>query len=211
MNLTNERRQAPQSEGTCGPDLWKQYDCGVQAGGLRANPMAGAIFQAGSRADRRPRARSKATAMLQPAQASPPRTRRGRQSIGAGVVDRPYGRIPTMRRASSGASAMAHGGTRIFSQLFAAAGHMHGISQERPVLRAAIRGRPDIDPDRQRLMTLSSSERPPFSPSRTSCAFHRCRGITSRMPSQWRHSGVATSRQIELRQFQPWAGSVGAE
>ncbi|HTF75754.1 MAG TPA: molybdopterin-dependent oxidoreductase, partial [Bradyrhizobium sp.] len=97
----------------------------------------------------------------EPAQASPPADAPWSQSIGAGVVDRPYGRpsdaeAGVIRRNVPWLTA----GTES-SVSFSPLQHLHGIITPNGLFfERHHAGRPDIDPDRHRLMIHGLVERP---------------------------------------------------
>src|SRR5260370_29301885 len=97
----------------------------------------------------------------EPAPASPPADAPWSQSIGAGVVDRPYGRpadfeAGVIRRNGPWLTA----GTES-SVSFSPLQHLHGIITPNGLFfERHHAGRPDIDPDRHRLMIHGLVERP---------------------------------------------------
>jgi len=104
-----------------------QYACGVQAGGY-AHPLGRRSFLGLGAALTGSLALGTKPGHTEPAQASPPADAPWSQSIGPGVVDRPYGRpsdaeAGVIRRNVPWLTA----GTEIFRQPFRAPAALHGI------------------------------------------------------------------------------------
>ncbi len=150
----------PRREGNVRPDLWRSIPVLSKPAGAPATLGRRAFLGLGA-ALTGSLAFGAKQGHAEPEQASPPADPPWSQSLGAGVVDRPYGRpadseAGVIRRNVPWLTADAE----IVGQLFAAAGSARHHYAERPVLRALSCRPADIDPDQHRLMIHGLVERP---------------------------------------------------
>ncbi len=142
------------------PDLWRNMPVVSKLAGAR-NPLGRRSFLRLGAALTGSLALGAKPGHAEPAQASPPADAPWSQSIGAGVVDRPYGRpsdaeAGVIRRNVPWLTA----GTES-SVSFSPLQHLHGIITPNGLFfERHHAGRPDIDPDRHRLMIHGLVERP---------------------------------------------------
>src|SRR6266513_4520300 len=153
------RRQAAR-RGNVRPDLWRNMPVVSKLAGAR-NPLGRRSFLRLGAALTGSLALGAKPGHAEPAQASPPADAPWSQSIGAGVVDRPYGRpsdaeAGVIRRNVPWLTA----GTES-SVSFSPLQHLHGIITPNGLFfERHHAGRPDIDPDRHRLMIHGLVEHP---------------------------------------------------
>ena len=153
------RRQAAK-RGNVRPDLWRNMPVVSKLAGAR-NPLGRRSFLGLCAALTGSLALGAKPGHAEPAQASPPADAPWSQSIGAGVVDRPYGRpsdaeAGVIRRNVPWLTA----GTES-SVSCSPLQHLHGIITPNGLFfERHHAGRPDIDPDQHRLMIHGLVERP---------------------------------------------------
>jgi len=160
FETTTNDAAASRKGGNVPPDLWRNMPVVSKLAGAR-NPLGRRAFLRLGAALTGSLALGAKPGHAEPAQASPPADAPWSQSIGAGVVDRPYGRpsdaeAGVIRRNVPWLTA----GTES-SVSFSPLQHLHGIITPNGLFfERHHAGRPDIDPDRHRLMIHGLVERP---------------------------------------------------